>query len=213
MACSSGSDQPRVFAAASLTDVFDGLPAELVFAGSADLLRQLTDGARADALVTADGTTMAAAVTRGFVRNPVLFASNELVIVVEKGNPRGIRSLRDLRDLAGLRVALPGPDVPAGRYARAAFGLAGVEVPRASEETSVRAVRAKVALGEADAGVVYRTDVDDSVGSVEIPEQQQVGITYMAGAVTERGRPFVESLLSEPVRARLVSFGFLVPPR
>lgn len=202
-ACSTGNAEPRVFAAASLRDAFTAIGgAELVFDGSAALLRQLRDGARADVLATADRESMEVSGLPG----AVVFARNRLAIAVARGNPRGVRGLADL---SRVRVALAGPSVPAGRYARQAFANARLAVPRASEEQSVRAVVAKVALGEADAGIVYVTDL--TAGVEGFPVAPEVSVAYLAAPVTDRGRDFVASLLSERGRAVLAAHGFLPP--
>ena len=200
LACSSSATEPRVFAASSLRAVFTEIGgAEFVFDGSGALRRQVEDGARADAFVTADREST-------YLPGPVVFARNRLAIAVARGNPKRIRGLDGL---AGVRLALAGPSVPAGRYARQAFAQAGLAVPRASEEQSVRAVLSKVALGEADAGIVYVTDLSAAVEGFAIAPE--ISVAYYAAPITERGRSFVASLTAAPAQRVLAAHGFLPP--
>ena len=120
---------------------------------------------------------------------------------------------------AGLVVVLAAPTVPAGRYALDSLGKAGVKVTPASQELDVRSVLNKVALGEADAGIVYVTDVLSAgtrVGSVEIPEQQQVVARYPIAVVKgaknpELARIFVDYLIGDEGQRLLAGFGFSRP--
>jgi molybdate transport system substrate-binding protein len=139
--------------------------------------------------------------------------------VVEKGNPRGVRGLADLarRDL---KVVLAAPDVPAGRYARQVLDRAGVRVSPVSQEDNVKAVVTKVSLGEADAGIVYVTDVaagGDKVEGVAIPTHQNVEATYPIAVVTAsahrpQAQAFADLVLSDQGQQVLQGFGFLPPP-
>src|SRR5205085_7994324 len=140
----------------------------------------------------------------------VVFASNTLEIVVGQGNPKGITALSDLAR-ADLIVVLADGAVPAGRYAQQALGKAGVTVDPASLELDVKAVVRTVASGEADAGVVYATDVaaaGDAVVGIDIPAEHNVVATYPVAVVrTTKNRPaaeaFVDQLLRGPGRAAL----------
>ncbi|MBV9103806.1 MAG: molybdate ABC transporter substrate-binding protein [Candidatus Eremiobacteraeota bacterium] len=170
-----------VFAAASLREAFTDVARELRskdattvrfnFGGSNQLATQIVLGAPADVFASADARQMQIARAHGALDGTAsVFAGNRLVVVVPTENPAHIRSVRDLAR-RGVRLVLAAPGVPVGRYARAAFsGMAneaayGSDFERRvlanviSEETDVKAVAAKVALGEADAGVVYATDV------------------------------------------------------
>ena len=207
-ACGRGDERVVVFAASSLTDVFAQLEVEFESAnpdvdvvvttgGSSSLVAQLLDGAPVDVLATADPETMDRAIA-GLpdTVEPIDFARNELVIAVERGNPLGIDDVGDLA--AGPIVVLAAVEVPAGRYARSVLRCADVEVEPASYEQSVRAVAAKVRLGEADAGIVYRTDIEDRLDAVELPAECQVDAEYPLLAVTdtEPGRRFMAFITS-----------------
>ena len=112
-------------------------------------------------------------------------------MVVEKGNPKDVATVEDLAD-SDLKVVLAAPEVPAGKYAAEILGKAGVTVVPVSEEDNVKAVVTKVSLGEADAGIVYVTDVTaggDKVEGVEIPEELNVVATYPIATVKESKSP------------------------
>jgi molybdate transport system substrate-binding protein len=234
-ACGATSDagdeasrELSVFAAASLTDAFTRLgddftaahPAVTItfnFAGSNDLVAQLRQGAPADVLATAGPGDMDAA--GDLVVAPQTFAGNELAIAVASGNPERISGLADLarRDL---KVVLAAPEVPAGRYAEEALAKAGVAVEPVSLEASVKGVVTKIALGEADAGIVYVTDVAAAAGqldAVAIPAGENVLATYpiaTLGASAHPGdaRRFVDFVLSPEGRRVLARAGFLAAP-
>jgi molybdate transport system substrate-binding protein len=218
-----------VFAAASLTETFDDDKARLApanpalsltfsYAGSQQLVAQITAGAPADVVATADGETMGRLVTAGLVDPPITFASNSLRIVVAKGNPKGVRALSDLAR-TNLTVILADRSVPAGRYAQQALDRAGAEVKAASLELDVKAVVRKVASGEADAGLVYATDVaaaGSSVVGIDIPPEHNVVATYPVAVVRATksrpaGQAFVDQLLHGPGRDALEAHGFLGP--
>jgi molybdate transport system substrate-binding protein len=219
-----------VFAASSLTDVFKAMDKPFAasqgsyslrfsFAGSQQLVAQLDQGARADAIATADRQSITRVKQLGPHRPAVVFAANRLVIAVRPGNPSGVRGLADLarRDL---RVVLAAPAVPAGRYAAEALRLAHATVHPASLEESVEGVVTKVALGEADAGIVYATDTRDpgrGVDAVPIADRENVRAEYLVTGLTsgnERagGKEFVSFLLSRSAQDVLRRFGFLPPP-
>lgn len=207
----------KVFAAASLSEAFKalGLNASYNFAGSPTLVEQLAGGAQADVLATADQSNMQKAVAAGVVKTtPQVFASNRLAIVVQAGNPKHITSLTDLTR-PGLLVVLCAPNVPCGAYATQAFAKAGVSgVKPASLETDVKSVVSKVALGEADAGIVYATDVKaggPKVTGVDIPDADNVFARYPVAALSTRGQAFVAYLLSEQGQAVLRRYGFGAP--
>jgi molybdate transport system substrate-binding protein len=153
----------------------------------------------------------------GFIAGtPQVFARNKLEIVVAPGNPKGITGLADLTN-PGLIYITEGPTVPAGKYALQALKLAGVTVTPKSLETDVKSVVSKIELGEADAGIVYTTDVTGAgskVQGVPIPDADNVIATYPIVAVTATtnsaaATAFIAYVLSAAGQARLQSFGFL----
>lgn len=167
-----------VFAASSLSAAFTAIGADFQrihpgtvvkfsFAGSSTLAAQIQQGAIGDVFASADQSNMQKLVEAGLTAEaPTVFAHNDLEIVVGKGNPKHITSLADLAR-SGLLVVLCAPAVPCGHYAGQALQKAGVTVTPASQEVDVKAVLSKVALGEADAGIVYVTDVKAAGSGVE----------------------------------------------
>jgi len=227
--------QLTVFAASSLRDAFQdlgrsfeqqhpGTSLSFNFAGSQELRTQVEHGARADVLASADPRTLRALADAGLALQPQVFARNEPVIVVPAGNPAGIHSLADLP--RARRLVVGAPEVPIGDYTvrileaasrryGPAFGAA-VEARVASRELNVRQVLAKVALGEADAAIVYRTDALASRGAAEvisIPPQLNVVAEYPIAVLRGAPRPglaraFVELVLSSAGQAVLARHGF-----
>ena len=223
--CGGGeADEPlTVFAASSLTDVFEELDPEarFNFAGSDDLATQLREGARADVYAAASPRYPEELAAEGIVEEPVVFATNRLVIVVPSGNPAEIEELADLT-AAGVQVVIGGEGVPVGDYTRELLESTGhgrVLDRVVSEEEDVRGVLGKVALGEADAGLVYATDVaaaGDDVEAVEIPAADQGPIEYPVAVVrdaehADEARAFVELLRSERGREVFRAAGFGLP--
>jgi molybdate transport system substrate-binding protein len=234
-ACGSASDttagQPRelsVFAAASLTDAFTQLGSDFTaahpdvkvafnFAGSNDLVTQLQQGAPADVLATADTSNMDAA--GDLVGTPQMFAGNKLMIAVEPGNPQHITGLADLAR-KDLKVVLAAPEVPAGRYAQEALDKAGVTVKPVSLEVSVKGAVTKISLGEADAGIVYVTDVAAAKGKIEgvpIPDDQNLIASYPIATTTgsqypDDAKSFMDFVLSDAGQKVLADNGFLPAP-
>lgn len=223
-----------VFAAASLQVVFDELAgifaerhpgvtvAPIVYDGSPTLVTQLLEGASADVLATADERTMATLVEAGLVAgDPGRFATNSLRIAVAPDNPHGVTGLADVAALlaAGGRVAVCAPEVPCGAAADRVLAAAGVSLAGASQEQSVSAVLSKVAAQEADAGLVYATDVARAAGAVrgiEFPEAALAVNAYpvavLAGSPDPGpARAFVELVLSEEGAAVLAAHGFGAP--
>ena len=210
-----------VFAASSLTGVADQIDpaAEVVFGGSNDLAAQVRDGADADIFLSASKSPLEDLRADGAVDEPVEFASNRLVVVVPADNPSGATALVDLTR-AGMKLVLGAEGVPIGDYAREALTAAGMQEALAqvvSLEEDVKGVLGKVALGEADAGIVYATDAKaagDDVRSFPVPDRYQPTIQYFAATVTpasEVGRDYLERLLGTEGRAALRRAGFLPP--
>lgn len=196
---SASTDTIVVFAAASLKQSFTdighrferdnpGATVEFSFAGSSDLVTQLTQGAAADVFASADTTIMDKALRAGLIAGqPVNFASNTLTIAVAPGNPKRINSFRDLTD-ADLSVVVCAPQVPCGSAAQKVEQAAGVALKPVSEESSVTEVLSKVTTGQADAGLVYVTDVLGSGGravAVSFPESAGVVSTYPIAALAQ----------------------------
>ena len=237
------TDAPReliIFAAASLTDamtdleqIFEaahpGVDVLMNFGGSSRLATQLQEGAPADVFASANETQMANVVDAGLVvGTPHLFASNRLVIITPAANPAGIETMADLAQ-PGVSLILAVPGVPIRDYSDQI--IAGLSTPAAlgadfadavyanlvSEEDNVRQVVAKVALGEADAGMVYTSDVTPDVAddllTVAIPDAVNVVAAYPIAQLTgghapELGAAFVDLVLSEEGRAVLAKWGF-----
>lgn len=219
-----------VFAAASLTDAFEQIgvafeqahpdaTVRINVAGSQQLATQIIQGAPADVFASANTAQMEAVVDAGAAAGaPITFAGNVLEIAVEPGNPRGIATLADLgRD--DLAVVLAAEQVPAGRYARQALDAAGVPVAPVSLEADVRAVVSKVSLGEADAGIVYASDIaaaGDRVTGVEIPAEHNVTATYpivlLADAPNpDAGQAWIDMVIGPTGQRALRAAGFTVP--
>ncbi|OLD49908.1 MAG: molybdate ABC transporter substrate-binding protein [Actinobacteria bacterium 13_1_20CM_2_65_11] len=186
-----------------------------VFAGSQMLTQQLGEGAAADIFASADIAHMTQVNAGGLVASPPrVFAHNRLEIAVARGNPKGIHTLADLAR-SGLVVVLADPSVPAGKYAAQALKTAGVTVKPASLEQQVTGVLSKVAFGEADAGIVYVSDIITSrqVDGVAIPNDQNVIAEYPI-AVLNTGhnqaaaKDFVDFVLSADGQSLLKSAGF-----
>ena len=225
---SGSSNEIKVFAAASLTAAFTELGQQYTsanggtkvtfnFAGSQALATQIQQSAPADVFASADLANMDK--VKDLVGTPKSFASNLLAIVVEKGNPKGVKGLDDLGN-GDLKVVLAGEEVPAGKYAKQVLDKAGVGVTPVSQEDNVKAVVTKVSLGEADAGLVYVTDVSaggDKVEGVDIPQTENVTATYpiatvKASTAKDKAQAFMDLVLSAQGQQVLEQFGFLPPP-
>lgn len=231
-----------VFAASSLKDAFDQIASDAKqsgikkvtfnYAGSQALVTQLSQGAKADLLATADEKSMKAALDAGVIGISTYrtFASNKLIVITAKGSEGKIATLKDLSK-SGLKLVLAAPAVPAGNYslqildkmaADPAYGTNFKDAVLAnvvSREDNVRQVVAKVQLGEADAGIVYVTDaksVSGKVGTIEIPEQYNVIAEYWLAVPPNAlnvadARTFVGYLLSDQGQKTLQDFGFAPP--
>jgi molybdate transport system substrate-binding protein len=219
-----GSTSITVFAAASLTEAFTAARSSVPqvrptfsFAGSQQLVTQLSQGAPADVVATADEASMGRLVDARLVDPPARLARSSLVIAVPAGNPMAITGLADLArpDVA---VVLADPTVPAGRYARLVLDAAGVRVSPRSLELDVRAALAKVTGRTADAAIVYATDVRSSGGravAVDLPEaaQRSAAVEYRIAVVSAtRHRAAAEAFLvaatTGPVHDALLAAGF-----
>jgi len=207
-----------VFAAASLQPPFDKIArqakvdARFNYAGTQTLTAQLTQGAQADVFASADTAHMTTVQDAGLLAGPPkIFAHNRLEIAVEKGNPKGIHTLADLAR-PGLVVVLADPSVPAGKYSQQALAKANVTVHPASLEPQVTGVLSKVSLGEADAGIVYVSDIVTSgkVDGVEVPDDDNVVADYSIASLSRRSAAdqFIAFVLSSQGQAILVNAGF-----
>ncbi|WP_313675397.1 molybdate ABC transporter substrate-binding protein [Mycolicibacterium sp.] len=217
-------DSLAVFAAASLTRTFtdlrDGFPGaavEVTFAGSADLLTQLTHGAGADVFAAADIATIDKAAEAGLLAGPpVPFATNTLTIAVNPGNPKGIRSFQDLTRASLVVCAV---QVPCGSAFPALQARAGVRLNPVSEESSVTDVLNKVISGQADAGLVYVTDARAAapmITAVAFPEAAGAANTYQIAVLDSSRKPalarrFVDVVTGPTGRRVLEAAGFGPP--
>ena len=219
-----------VFAAASLkksfTDIGEqfktdnpGASVEFSFAGSSDLVTQLTQGAAADVFASADTNNMEKAAQAGLLAGaPVNFASNTLTIAVAPGNPKNITSFQDLTR-SGLNVVRCAPPVPCGSATQKVEQATGVQLAPVSEETSVTDVLNKVTTGQADAGIVYVTDAlgaGDKVTAVPFAEAADAVNTYpiavLKGAEnSDLARKFVDLVTGETGQKILNQAGFAKP--
>ncbi len=222
----SSDDTLTVYAAASLQPSFailveqfenehEGVEVRLSTGGSSDLATQIDQGAPADVFAAADQRVMAVLRDHGLVDRPRVFASNTLRIAVPPDNPAGIARFADLAtpDVALVTCA---PTVPCGSAARRLAERVGVPLRPMSEEQSVTDVLNKVRTGEADAGLVYVTDIVASggeVAQVPVPEATEVVNRYPVATVTDTGQPdlaaqFVELVLGDAGQSVLRDHGF-----
>lgn len=219
-----------VFAAASLKTAFTelgsdfedthaGVEVRFSFAGSADLVTQLIGGAPADVFASADAATMDRASRQGLlVGSPVSFASNTLQIAVPPDNPAGVATLADLAE-PGIKVVVCAAAVPCGAAARRVEQAAGIRLRPVSEESSVTDVLNKVTTGEADAGLVYRTDVraaGTKVTGIVFSEATQAKNVYPIAALAgsdqqELASEFVQQVTSAAGQQVLRRAGFGQP--
>jgi molybdate transport system substrate-binding protein len=231
-----------IFAAASLTEVFTQMGADFEaahpgtsvvfnFAGSQQLAQQLAQGAPADGFASANPRQMQVAIEAGRVAEgaPQVFASNRLVVVLPADNPGDVATLADLTR-PGLKLVLAAEDVPVGAYSRTFLDRAAASGDFASDyreavldnvvsyEQTVKAVLTKVLLGEADAGIVYSSDVTpdvaDQVRQIAIPDTLNTSATYPIAMVEDAAQPdlaqmYIEYVLSPAGQSTLAEYGFL----
>jgi molybdate transport system substrate-binding protein len=225
-----GGGKLIVFAAASLKKSFGeigeqfktdnpGTDIEFSFAGSSDLVTQLAQGAQADVFASADTKNMDKAAQADLLAgDPVNFASNTLTIVVAPGNPKKVRSFRDLTQ-PGLSVVTCAPQVPCGSATQKVEQATGVQLNPVSEESQVTDVLNKVTTGQADAGLVYVTDAQgagDKVAAVPFPESAGSVNTYPIAVlkqsrVSDLARKFVDLVTGEQGQEVLAAAGFAKP--
>ena len=243
-AAPSSSATLRVFAAASLSEAFEdiarqfekshaGVSVQLNLAGSQQLVAQIEAGAAADVFASADTAWMGKlARGRRVDGAPLVFARNRLVVIAPKANPAHLSALQDLAK-PGIKLVLGAETVPVGRYSRQVLDLLSKQpgygsdfgkralANLASEEENVKSVVSKVMLGEADAGIVYRSDVtagvQRSTRSIEIPDAANVIATYpiaalSAAAAPDLARQFVAAVQSKAGQKTLQQHGFLPAP-
>jgi molybdate transport system substrate-binding protein len=219
-----------VFAAASLNGAFGkigeqfehehpGVTVKFNYAGSSSLATSIKQGAKADVFASANTQNMSAVTGDNLATGtPEVFARNQLEIMVGKGNPMKITSVDNLTNPA-VKVAVCAPAVPCGSYSKDIFAKAGVTVKPVSEETSVTGVVTKVSLGEADAGIVYVTDVKaagDKVSGVPIPADQNVVADYPMVELKDApnssaATAFMAYVNGQAGQQVLASYGFLQP--
>jgi molybdate transport system substrate-binding protein len=218
------TDDPTVYAAASLTDVLPRLrpAAHYQFAGSNQLALQIRQGAPADLFASASPVYTQDLYRAGLVERPRVFATNSLVLAVPRRNPARITTVYDLAKRPKLRLVVAGAKVPVGLYTREVLKRLGqLRVLRkaVSQEPDVKGIVGKLALGEADAGFVYATDVRASSGrlvAIALPPRSQPTIAYevavVRGAKNRAGASeLVADLLGADGRRELVRAGFGVP--
>jgi molybdate transport system substrate-binding protein len=239
LGCRSREPSLVVFAASSLKEPFEQVTHQfqtaqrslvsLHFAGTQELCTQLEHGARADVLASADELHMARMVRQGLVKEPVVFAENDLVLLVSAEARHLVTSLRSLSNAQ--RIVVGNEDVPIGRYtasvlerAEALYGAAfraTVTSRVVSKELSVRQVVARVVLGEAEAGFVYRSDArnlgDAGVVAIELPSEVNVVARYPIAVALQTQHPslaeaFLQHLRSSQGRRALLEAGFTPSP-
>jgi len=228
----SGSPDPfngsiTVFAASSLTSAFNtaekgleldhpGFTAQYSYGSSQALVTELVSGAPADVMVTANTSTMQQLVAKGLVDTPQALCRNELEIIVAPGNPKNIKTLADLAT-PGLAVVLAAPGVPVGDYAAKALAAASIKLTPKSLQLDDALMVEQVESGNADAALVFVTDVvaaGSKVVGIPIPDAQNVIGTYEIAVLKTStnmaaARAFVTSALSGAVQTQLLADGFL----
>jgi len=241
---STQSTKLTVYAAASLTDAFNqtgqafgannsGVTVAFNYAGSQVLATQIKQGATADVFASADQKNMKTVQDAGLMNNSsvVVFAENKLAIIVPTSNPANITSLSDLAK-SGVKLDIENSSVPAGNYSLQMLAKASnnstygsgfersVLANVVSQETNVNDVVTKVALGQADAGLVYKSDVpaayQSKVQVITIPDSVNVLAHYYIGVVSassnaQQAQNFINFVTSPGGQAILSSYGFIIP--
>jgi molybdate transport system substrate-binding protein len=229
-ASSARPEQPggplSVFAAASLTEVFPAIDKrpQYQFAGSDQLAFQIQQGAPADVYAAASPKYPELLYQQGLVQKPIQFATNTLVLIVPKGNPAGIHSVTDLTK-PGVKLVIGDAGVPVGAYTRTVLNTLGITAAVmknvVSQETDVKGVLAKVALGQADAGFVYVTDAKSvlgKIGVIRLRESAQPHVIYEVAVVKNSQHlaaayAFVTRLIRPRGQLTLVKYGFGPRPK
>jgi molybdate transport system substrate-binding protein len=226
---SDGSDPLVVSAASSLDTAFHdyvdaaGIDARMSFAGSDELAAQIRQGVKPDVYAAANTTLPDQLHKEGLVGEPMMFATNTLVLAVPKDSQ--IDSIDDLTR-PGTTIAMGDPTVPVGSYTREVLGKLPADQRRAiydnvrSEEPDVSGIAGKLTQGAVDAGFVYVTDVTASDGELKanrLPAELQPDVEYGAAVVTgaknpEEARRFIDGLLTGEGAAALREAGFKPPP-
>lgn len=226
----SSTGEITVFAAASLKSTFTDLGKQFEtdnpdtkvtfsFAGSSDLVTQLTQGAPADVFASADTKNMTKAADAGLLAgDPVDFATNTLTIVTPPGNPKGIASFADLAK-PGTTVVVCAPQVPCGSATEKVEKATGVTLTPVSEESAVTDVLGKITSGQADAGLVYVTDAagaGDEVTAVPFAESSGAVNTYPIAVLEQSkdsaaAKKFVDLVTGPEGQKILAAAGFAAP--
>jgi molybdate transport system substrate-binding protein len=220
------SGRLAVFAAASLTQVLPAIngQARYSFSGSDELAFQIQQGARADVFAAASPKYPDQLYKLGLVEKPIPFATNTVVVIVPKSNPARIHTVADLTR-PGVKIVIGDAAVPVGAYTLTVLKNLGISDALlknvVSKEPDVKSIAAKVALGEADAGFVYVTDVRPVRGKVRaiaLRESAQPHVIYEVAVVKAGKHPaaahrFVTALIRPAAQRKLVSFGFGARPK
>jgi molybdate transport system substrate-binding protein len=219
-----------VFAASSLTNAFNtaekglevdnpGFTGTYSFAGSQDLVTEIISGAPADVIATANTDTMAQLTAKGLVETPQAFCQNKLEIAVAPGNPLNIKTLADLNN-PGVKLVIGDPSVPVGEYVTDIEASDSLTFHPVSLQLSDAAVLEQLESGDANAALVFVTDVIGAPGKVTgvpIPDAQNKIGTYEIAAIKASSNlgaaeAFVTSAVSGDIQSILLSAGFLPPP-
>ncbi|HEY6469364.1 MAG TPA: molybdate ABC transporter substrate-binding protein [Candidatus Dormibacteraeota bacterium] len=220
-----------VLAASSLTSAFNtaeqgleldhpGFKATYSYAGSQALVTQILSGAPADVIATANTDTMAQLTAKNLVQTPVAFCRNKLEIAVAPGNPLGIKTLADLNN-PGVKLVVGDPSVPVGEYVTDIEASDHITFNPVSLQLSDASVLEQLESGDANAALVYVTDVagaGSKVTGVQIPDDQNKIGTYEIAAVSASSNlpaaeAFVASAVSGVIQAELIAAGFVPPPK
>ena len=215
----------NVYAAASLTETFGelektfeaanpGVDVRFNFAGSQDLVTQLGEGADVDVLATANESTMKKAADASQVDAQTIFVTNTLTLITTPGNPAGVTGLDSSLD--GVKLVICAPEVPCGKLTKTLTEKLGVTLNPVSEEQAVTDVRGKVSSGQADAGIVYKTDAlaeGAAVETVAIQGAEEAVNKYPIALVTastkkDLGQKWIDLVLSADGQKVLENAGF-----